>query len=132
MNWQTIEKEIETLAQKCESSIDVIVGVVRGGLVPARLLAKFLGVKEMYCLTVAKQDSDRVVTTRITADLAGKSVLLVEDALESGRSLIVAKGYLESLGAEVQTAALYIQPQTQIMPDYYVDRVDQIPMFPWE
>ena len=52
MSWPEFIKEINMLGNNVTNKPDMIVGIVRGGLVPARILASNLGVKEVYCLTV--------------------------------------------------------------------------------
>ncbi|MBW3568905.1 phosphoribosyltransferase domain-containing protein [Candidatus Parcubacteria bacterium] len=132
MNWYEVDNELKLLASKCSKKPDIIIGIVRGGLIPARLLAKHLGIKDMYCLTVKKYGDERLVTNEINENLAGKHILLVEDVLESGTSLIAAKEYLESCGANVETASMYWQPHTKIQPDYYVAERTEVPVFPWD
>lgn len=132
MNWQQFEDSINQLVTKIDVKPDIIIAIVRGGLVPARLLATKLSVSDMYALTVIKQGSTREVVTDITKDISGETVLLVEDALETAKSLLVAKHYLEGLGATVQTAALYIMPNSETTPNYYLDVREPLPKFPWE
>ncbi|OGL30505.1 hypothetical protein A3F37_01365 [Candidatus Saccharibacteria bacterium RIFCSPHIGHO2_12_FULL_41_12] len=132
MDWQTVDNNVKILASKIKQKPDIIVAVVRGGLIPARLLAKYLLVKEMYTLTVKKQDGKRLVVSSINEDLAGKNVLVVEDVLETGMSLVVAKEYIESLGGIAKTTALFIQPDTKIIPDYYLEVKQEVPIFPWD
>lgn len=83
-------------------------------------------------MTVEKQGDRRLVKSEITSDLRGKNVLLVEDVLESGTSLIAARDYLEAVGAHVSTASLYIQPQAKVIPDYYIAERQAVPVFPWD
>jgi uncharacterized protein len=132
MNWQETERAVKKLAEQIPSSPDIIVAIVRGGLIPARLLAKFLGVKDMYALTVKKSNNERLVTSRINEDIHGKVVLVVEDVLESGTSLAAARDYLEDAGASVVTAALFVQPHSVVKPDYFVATKDNVPLFPWD
>jgi len=132
MNWKILEQEIASLSNKINDKIDIIIGIIRGGLIPARLLSSTLGIKKMFCLSVEKESSERKVVTNIQADISSKTILLVEDMLETGRSLIVAKKYLESKGAVVKTACLYTMPISEVKPDYSLKVVDSIPKFPWE
>ncbi len=132
MDWIQFDQEIQALSGKINSQFDVIVGIVRGGLIPARLLSKYLGVKELYCLTVQKQGNERKVVTEITARLQNKKVLLVEDILETGKSLMVAKKYLETKGANVSTAALCVMPISEIEPNFYLKKVEKLVPFPWD
>ena len=72
------------------------------------------------------------MVTEILEDLKGKTILLVEDMLETGRSLVVAKNYLEEKGATVKTVCLYTLPISEITPDYFLREVDAVIEFPWE
>jgi hypoxanthine phosphoribosyltransferase len=65
-------------------------------------------------------------------DLVNKNVLLVEDMLETGKSLIAAKQYLESKGARVKTACLYVMPISEIVPDFSLRQVEKVEKFFWE
>ncbi len=132
MDWQTFESEIENLSKKIDYQPDIIIGITRGGIVPARLLSRDLDVKPMYCLTVRKVGEERKVVNDVLDDLVDKNILLVEDMLETGRSLIVAKQYLESKGAKVKTACLYTMPISEIEPDFYLRQVKEVEKFPWE
>lgn len=132
MTWKQFEDEIKDLSRKIDFSPDIIVGIVRGGIIPARFLSTFLHVKNMFCLTVQKSGSKRTITTSIDTDIKGKSILLVEDILETGKSMIVVKNYLEEKGAIVKTACLYTMPESVTKPDYYVKEISQEISFPWE
>lgn len=132
MDWQRIEKEIKKLAIMINTQPDIIVAVIRGGLIPARLLAKHLSIKDMFALTVKKVDDERKIFSSVEQNLTGIKVLLVEDVLESGKSIIVAREYLESLGAHVTTASLYYQPHTELVPTYSLGEIKEVPIFPWD
>ena len=95
MTWEEFQTDINNLAVKIEDAPDIIIGVVRGGLIPARLLSSRLKVKDMYSLTIKKLGNERKVTNDILEDLTGKQILLIEDMLETGKSLIIAKQFLE-------------------------------------
>ena len=128
-----VQESVDELVTRLDFQPDIIVGIARGGLIPARLLAGRLKVTTMYCLTLEKQsDGTKKVTTLIQTDLHGKQVLLVEEMLETGQTLLTAKRYLESLGATVATAALCILETTPMKPDYYLDILSDVPSFPWE
>ena len=86
----------------------------------------------MHCLTVRKVGEERKVVDEILDNLVGKNILLVEDMLETGRSLVVAKQYLESKGATVKTVCLYIMEITEIEPDFYIRLVQEVEKFPWD
>ncbi|MBI2888963.1 MAG: hypothetical protein HYY10_03520 [Candidatus Liptonbacteria bacterium] len=132
MSWDEFDKEIRALAQKVDYTPEVIVAVVRGGLVPARLLSTLLNVPQMRCVTMVRSGGEREILGELGEGIAGKKVLLVEDMIESGKSLEAAKEYLESKGALVKTACLYTMPISEMTPDYFLREVVAVAKFPWE
>ena len=132
MDWDTFTKETRKLGKKITYKSDCIIGIARGGVIPAVLLSKQLKVKDMYVLKVRVEGDERKIMAEIFTDVNGKKVLLVEDMLESGKTLKVVKDYLESKGAKVKTAALYSMPKTMFKPDFYLKEVSKVEHFPWE
>ena len=132
MTWTVFKKEILSLSQKIDFKPDILVGIVRGGLVPTRVLSNILNVKNVYCLSVNKIAQQRKVQTEIKVNLKNKKILLIEDILETGKSLIEAKKYLELQGANIKTASLYIMPRSEIKPDFYLKTIYNLVKFPWE
>ncbi len=124
-----MENEVAALREKITIHPEVLVGIVRGGVVPTRLLSNHLNVPTMYCISVEKR---KHILTEIIENLEGKMVLLIEDAIDTGRNLIMVKKYLEGKGATVKTACLYTTSRSEIAPDYFLRQVDSIPEFPWE
>lgn len=133
LDWETFQREMERLARKIDYMPDIVIGIVRGGVVPAEVLSSGLGVDPMYCLNVAKCGGERQVTTHILDDIPGANVLLVEDMLETGRSMKTTKQYLEDgKSANVRTACLYTMPISEFTPDYSLREVKGPVKFPWE
>ena len=52
--------------------------------------------------------------------------------IKSGRSIALAKGYLESLGADVLTVSLYILTESTFKPDVVVQELTEIIALPWD
>ena len=138
MNFPEILTHTATLARKITISgfqPDSLVGLARGGWIPTRLLSDALGVKEILSIGMRYTDASRtsLVAYSLPAPLpTGKRLLLIEDCLESGRSLLEAKRILESAGNEVRTACLFITNDTSMEPDYFLVRLPAPPRFPWE
>src|SRR3989344_2694199 len=120
MNWNELREEVKSLASKIDYTPDVIIGIVRGGLIPARLLSSELRVKDMYAITVKKVGDERRVMNDILEELSAKNVLLV------------AKEYLEEKGARIKTACLYTMPISELRPDFWLKEVSEVVPFPWE
>ena len=131
MNWQEFDDETRKLAKKIDAAPDMIVGIARGGIIPATLLAKILKVKDMQTLNMQREGTGRHITATIFGDVSGKHVLLVEDMIETGESLIAGKRFLEERGAVVETCCLFIMPTSRLKPDYFLREIDTIAEFPW-
>ncbi len=130
MNWDEFDAEVRELAQRIDYTPDIVVGIARGGVIPAALLSKILKVKDMFVLKL-EREGERKISAFLVSDISGKKILLVEDMLETGRGLIAGKKFLEEKGAEVRTACLYTMPKSEIVPDYSLKVVPEVVPFPW-
>jgi hypoxanthine phosphoribosyltransferase len=118
---------------------DVIVGVTRGGLVPARVLSDLLGACELatvrveFYVGVAETRSEPVLKQGVSEDVTGKKALLVDDVADSGKSLLFAKEHLQHHGvAEVRVATVYRKPLSALTPDFYEKETRLWVVFPWD
>jgi len=131
MNWDELQDYTAKLCSRIDFKPEIIVAVARGGVIPGVMIAKKLGIKDMYSISVKKMGGKRRIMTKLTEDLQGKKILLVEDAIDTGKSMLAVKKYLESAGASVRTAALFVKGNADIMPDYVLETSPDI-IFPWE
>ena len=141
-SWNQIYGMLQIQAQKIQSSHykpDIIVGVARGGLVPARILLDLLEIRDFaiiqieYYQGINQPGTQPVLKQCLNTDLSGKKTLLVDDVSDGGKSLQLAKRHLQEKGAkEVKIATLYIKPQTITLSDYYEKQTKHWIVFPWE
>ena len=142
MGWERAVKECEQLAEgviKSGFKPDVMVGISRGGLVPARILADMLGIMDLYVMkiefykSIAETKGFPQVKQSIPVSLEGKKVLIVDDIADTGRSLAVAKDQVKRAGAsEVKIAVMNVKPTSIIAPDYFIGKTDAWIVHPWE
>lgn len=132
MDWKKFEKEMQVLEKKIHWKPDAVIGVVRGGVIPATVLANRFNIRKFYVIKVHHVGDGRKVKGEFEPRVAGKKVLLVEDMLKTGKSLEAAKEYLEKKGAHVKTACLYTMPHSIIAPDFSLKQVKEEVHFPWE
>jgi hypothetical protein len=104
---------------------DIIVAIGRGGWVPARIVADFLGMMDLTSFKIEHYHAtrkDKVARIRypLNADIAGRRVLLVDDVADSGDTFAVALDHLRRVGppAEVRSAALHYKTASPYVPDY--------------
>ena len=130
MTWDEFEAEVQKLAAKIDFTPDIIVGIARGGVIPATLFSYIFRVKDMFVLKLEKK-GEKQISAFALKDVAGKRVLLVEDMIETGRGMMGGKEFLQGKGAEVKTACLYTMAKSEIVPDFSLKRLHEAPEFPW-
>jgi len=140
--WNQIYSMLLSQAEKIRRSgfkPDVIIGVTRGGWIPARVLSDLLGIPDLatvrveFYLGVAETRNKPVLTQGVSAVVEGKKALLVDDVADTGKSLQLAREHLRQQGAtEVRIATVYRKPLSVITPDYYEKETRRWVVFPWE
>lgn len=115
---------------------DVIVAVARGGLTPAHWLAHLLPVQRVTAIDVGFADKQR---TRMHCGAHPEfhephpaRLLVVEDAVDTGRLLAFAASLVDADGRQVRTAALYRTARSPARVDFVAATVDEVPRMPWE
>lgn len=140
LTWDQVENTASELADKVEESKfepHYLVGITTGGLFPLALLAKRLKRAEILTVTARKNRKEGVVTVKNIpgVDFQGKTVLLVDEIAQSGKTLNeVAKILRENGAEEVKTATLAANGDVcEFWPDYYIliEKGDWT-VFPWE
>jgi hypoxanthine phosphoribosyltransferase len=140
--WNQIYEMLLSQAEKIRKSDfkpDVIIAISRGGWLPARVLLDLLetpslaNVSVEYYLGVAETRNEPVLTQGVSAAVADKKVLIVDDVADTGKSLKLVKEHVLQQGAkEARMATLYYKPWSLIEPDYYEKETRLWIVFPWE
>ncbi|RLF14975.1 MAG: phosphoribosyltransferase [Thermoprotei archaeon] len=119
---------------------DVIVTIARGGFVPARVVADYLDVREMYSITLkswgtAERKGPPEIVQPLNVDLTGKKVLIVDEVVDTGESMEVALTHVRESGnpKEVRTAVLHYKVRSKHVPNYYAVKVEKWKwiIYPW-
>jgi len=124
---------------RCDFKPDVIVGVSRGGWIPARVLSDLLenpnlaNVKSENYFEIGKTKGKPALTQGVSVSVAGKTVLIVDEIADSGGSLKLVKEYIsEQAALEIKTATLYYKLRSMFKPDFYMKETTRWIVFPWE
>ena len=123
---------------ECAFKPDLIVGICRGGWIPARVLSDLLGNPNLANVRVESyigigKTKEPTLTQGVSAEVKGKKVLAVDEVADSGKSLKLVISHLRDRGAfEIKIATLYFKPQSVVKPDFYEKETKNWIIFPWD
>jgi uncharacterized protein len=143
--WSEVEGWADRLSEKVRAGGPVpqtLVGLSRGGWVPARLLADRLGVRRLVSLRVqhwgvtATRDGAAQLSEGLSAKVDGESVLVVDDITDTGDSLRLASEHVRAAGPRsVETAAFVHIGHARFVPTYWGEEIPRGAwvwvVFPW-
>jgi hypoxanthine phosphoribosyltransferase len=142
LSWDDVQRLSEKVSEKIASNDlrpDLVVAISRGGFDPARIICDQLLIKRLasiqieYYTGINETNAKPKIVFPLNADIKNLKVLVVDDVSDSGKSLLFAKEYLESLGPKnVKTSTLHYKPWSKYRPDYFAEEVDSWIIYPWE
>lgn len=142
LTWDDIQHALFHIAEQINHSgvnIQVVVGVLRGGWIPARIISDLLGVSDVGAIEIkfykgiGERGERPVITQPLITDVRGKEVLIIDDVADTGKSIQTAVTVVGLHGAKaIRTATLYIKPWSTVKPDFYYGETDRWIVFPWE
>ena len=141
VSWNETYKMLLSQSQKISENFDseVLVGIARGGWIPARVLSDLLvnpSVASMRIECVKRSNKGKSyisLTQTLSCNVKSKNVLLVDEVSDSGSSLELAKEHVKRQGAaKIKTATLFYKPWSSLEPDFYEKKTKKWVVFPWE
>ncbi|MDD2439176.1 MAG: phosphoribosyltransferase [Methanosarcinaceae archaeon] len=144
-NWDYIYNLCRKISREIKGSgyePDVIIALARGGWFAGRVLCDFLGLDDLTSLKIEHYVGAEAIDTgepHIRYPLSkkaveGKNVLLVDDMVDTGESLLSAKTYIRTLSpAKLKTASLQYLSCSKIEPEYIGERLEEWVwiVYPW-
>lgn len=140
-NWHGIYNILLELARTIKQNQilpEIIVGVSRGGWLPARILSDLLDIPQLTSIRIEfyseinQPNREPIITQPVPLPLHNKRVLLVDDITDSGKSLQLAKIELGKTADKIYTLTLYHKPWSCLTPDFYFIETSKWVIFPWE
>jgi hypoxanthine phosphoribosyltransferase len=140
-NWHDIYNILLELARTIKQNQilpEIIVGVSRGGWLPARILSDLLDIPQLTSIRIEfyseinQPNREPIITQPVPLPLHNKRVLLVDDITDSGKSLQLAKIELGKTADKIYTLTLYHKPWSCLTPDFYFIETSKWVIFPWE
>lgn len=113
-----------------------ILSVARGGHVLARLLSDFLNLP-IYSFSIQSyqdlQQHELKITQELSGDFKGKNVLLVDEIIDSGKTLVRALEYLSAFEIKsVTSVSLHVKPEAVMKSDFYGEETEKWVVYPYE
>lgn len=130
VTWEQIHRDALRLAQKLQNQpqFDAIIAVCKGGLVPASLVARALGIEyiDTICFDSGKNHEEAIKLS----PLKDKRLLIIDDIINTGKTA----GYIRKIYPEAHYASLYVKEDVIGLADTYITAVNQNTwfIFPWE
>jgi len=131
VSWEQFHRDARALAWRLngEGPFHAVVAVTRGGLVPAAVVARELGIRVIETICVASYDYDKqgqiqvlkAVGRTIAGENGGKGVLIVDDLVDTGATARVVRDLLP----KAHFAAVYAKPAGRPLVDTFITEVSQ-------
>ncbi len=142
MTWDDVGVSARHLADAVEADgyrPDIILGIARGGLIPAAAVASALGVKNTYTMNVEFYTGvdQRLAVPMVLppvpdlVDVGDADLLIVDDVADTGRTLEVVQAFCAGKVARVRAAVLYEKPHSLVRCEYVWRHTDRWITFPW-
>jgi xanthine phosphoribosyltransferase len=147
VSWDQIHRDARALAWRLDGkgpddgAWRAVVGITRGGLVPAMIVSRELDIRVVDTISVksyhsggGKADNRREaqMIKAPQADLMGdgSGILIVDDLVDSGKTLEL----IRSLYPKAHFATVYAKPKGRPMVDTFITEVSQDTwiFFPWD
>lgn len=142
LTWELYGRAIRELSQQIAEdgfAPDIILGIARGGLIPAGSIGCALSVKNCYMMNVEYYtDIDERLDVPVIlppymdmVDLNDADVLVVDDVADTGHTLQKVHEFVTGKVNTTRIAVLYEKPRSVIQCEYVWRRTDKWINFPW-
>jgi len=147
VSWDQFHRDCKALAWRLSGMAEAkgpwkaIVSITRGGLVPAAIIARELGIRNIETVCIAsyhdyKDQGDLVIIKGVSQELIaetggdGSGILVVDDLTDTGKTARKVRELLP----KAHIATVYAKPKGVPMADTFVTEVSQDTWiyFPWD
>lgn len=129
ITWEQVHRDALRLAQRLQKTkqFDAVLAVCKGGLVPASLVARELGIDYIDTVCFNGENSEQAIKL---PEFAEKKLLIIDDIVNTGKTA----SYLKSVYPDAHYASLYVKEEVIPLVDSYITAVNQNTwfIFPWE
>ncbi|HQY72685.1 MAG TPA: xanthine phosphoribosyltransferase, partial [Aestuariivirga sp.] len=116
VSWDQFHRDARALAWRLSTAgpFEAVVAITRGGLVPAAVVARELGIRVIETICVASYDYDKqgaisilkTVSEKVVGSDKGAGVLIIDDLVDTGATARVVREILP----KAHSATVYAKP----------------------
>ncbi|MCU0633147.1 MAG: phosphoribosyltransferase [Methanolinea sp.] len=119
---------------------DLVIAIGRGGFVPARVVCDSLLISTLTSIRIEHWGEAAIcygearIRYPLSVDVKGQDLLVIDDVTDTGKTLLAAMEYLDSLRpGRVKTGALHHKTTSSFTPDFYAKIVPEWHwiVYPW-
>ena len=142
LTWNDIYLAIKELESKIDfKQYDYIIGVARGGVVPATILSyrhnkelNFIGVKSYTNNRTSDGSIESYIELPMELETSNKCLLFIDDLSDTGNTINFINTTYSPETCVINTAVLYEKTKTKVKATFYGEAVDSDLWleFPWE
>jgi uncharacterized protein len=143
LGWDDISFEVDQLVSVLRDDYDVMLVITRGGMIPACLISEKLNIRNILVAAVQfysgiGETLDAPIFLQFPNDtlLAGKSILVIDDVWDSGRTATSVLERVRAAGGHPELAVLHYKPRASKFPadrpDYFAEITDDWIVYPWD
>ncbi|MEM8541569.1 MAG: xanthine phosphoribosyltransferase [Pseudomonadota bacterium] len=141
VSWDQFHRDARALAWRVSSvqkDWKAIVCITRGGLVPAAIISRELGIRVIETVSVASyhdyaNQGDIYVLKEVSPELMekeGEGILIIDDLTDTGKTA----GLVRAMMPKAHFATVYAKPKGMPLVDTFITEVSQDTWiyFPWD
>ena len=142
VSWDQFHRDCRALTWRLIElgPFQAVIAITRGGLVPAAIVARELGVRVIDTVCIASYDHTTQgkleILKGVSADVAklgggtGKGLLIIDDLVDTGQTARLVRGMLP----DAHFASVYAKPLGRPLVDTFITEVSQDTWihFPWD
>jgi len=135
ISWEQLHRDSKALSWRLhdkEKPWKGIVAVTRGGMVPAAIIARELGIHYIDTVCITSYDWKAQGKAKILKSVegSGEDLLIIDDLVDTGATAKIVRNMLP----DAYFATIYAKPAGKPLVDIYVTEVSQDTwiLFPWD
>lgn len=121
-------KDLKVLSQKIDFKFDSILAVSRGGMTIGHFLGEYFDIRDVYCVNSIGYDGIKQLESVEIFNLPNfkraKNILIVDDIVDSGKTMKELIKNLKGLDLNIKTASIFYKESAKFKPDFFVKYAD--------